>query len=297
MRAVEELDEFVKAEDLLVAVGPAEADKVVHQSLGQETVLLVLDDGPGAVALGELGSVRSENHGHVTEGGNRKAESLIDENLAGGIGHVVVTADDVGDAHVVVIYNHGHVVCGGAVRAADDHVVKFPHIDTDAAFDHVIEDNLAFQGTLEAYAAALAGAEIEIAAMAVIAGLEAAGLGALAHGVDLFLCASAPVGVAGLKKLVHVLVVEVHAFGLVGQLAVPGEAEPFHGGQNGIRVFLFGAQKVSILDAETELPLEMAGEEPGENGGAGAADMQVPRRAGGEAGYDRHSETLFCVKV
>ena len=288
MRAVEELDELLQAEDLLIAVGPAEADQIVDQGLGQQAVLLVLDDGAGAVALGELGAVGAEDHGHVAEGWHLEAQRLVDEDLARGVGDVVVAADDVGDAHVVVVHHHGHVVGGRAVGAADDHVVELGNVDADAPFDHVVEDHLALQGTFEAHAAAFAGAEAELAAVGVVAGLEAEALGALAHGVDLLRRAGAPVGVARLEQLVHVLVVHVHALRLVGGLAFPCQPQPLHGGEDGVGVLLPGSLQVCVFNAEAEFALEVAGEEPGEDGGAGAADVQVPRRAGGEAGGNAH---------
>ena len=51
---VEEFDELFLGEDLLVAVGPAQTHQIVDQSLGQQAVVLVFDDGAGSVTLGEL---------------------------------------------------------------------------------------------------------------------------------------------------------------------------------------------------------------------------------------------------
>ena len=50
-----------------------------------------------------------------------------DEDLARGVGQVVIAADNVRDAHVGVVADHGEVVGGRAVGAHDDHVVE--HLD------------------------------------------------------------------------------------------------------------------------------------------------------------------------
>lgn len=178
----------------------------------------------------------------MAEGGHGQAQGFVDEDLAGGVGHVVVTADDVGDAHFVVVHHHGHVVGGHAVGAADDHVVQFAHVHGDAALDHVIEHDLAGLGGLEAHAAAFAGAQVAFTAAAVVAGLQALGAGFFAHGFHFLGGAGAPVGVAGLQQLVHIAVVQLGALGLVVEGAVPVQSQPAHGGQDGVGVLLLGAQ-------------------------------------------------------
>ena len=222
----------------------------------------------------------------MAEGGHGQAQGFVDEDLAGGVGHMVVTADDVGDAHLVVVHHHGHVVGGHAVGATDDHVVQLAHVHGDAALDHVIEHDLAGLGGLEAHAAAFAGAQVAFTAAAVVAGLQALGAGFFAHGFHFLGGAGAPVGVAGLQQLVHIAVVQLGALGLVVEGAVPVQSQPAHGSQDGVGVLLLGAQQVGVLDAQVELAAEVAGQQPAEDGGTRAADVQMARGAGRETGND-----------
>ena len=53
---------------------------------------------------------------------------------------------------------------------------------------------------------------------------------------------------------------------------------------------------VGVLDAQQEPAAVMAGIEPVEQRGAGAADMQIARGRGGEAGDDGHCAAEMPVK-
>ncbi|MNQ93829.1 hypothetical protein D3C85_1093110 [compost metagenome] len=78
----------------------------------------------GAVTLGQLGAVGAMDQRDVGEGRPGPAERVIDQALAGGVVQVVVAANDVGHAHVVIVHHHGQIVGGGAVRAQDDQIVQ-----------------------------------------------------------------------------------------------------------------------------------------------------------------------------
>ena len=66
----EVLHQFFPGEDLLVAVGPAQAHQVVDQGLGQEALLPVGEDGSGAVAFGEFAPVRARIMGMWANSGS-----------------------------------------------------------------------------------------------------------------------------------------------------------------------------------------------------------------------------------
>jgi hypothetical protein len=102
---VEPLHQLRAAEDLVVAVAPAEAGQVVDDGLGQVAVVVVLGDAHRAVALGELLAVVAEDHRQVGVLRHHGAEGLQDVDLARGVVHVVVAADDLGDAHVPVVHH------------------------------------------------------------------------------------------------------------------------------------------------------------------------------------------------
>ena len=78
------------------------------------------------------------------------AQRVVEDLLAAAIGQVVVAADDVGDAHVVVVDDDGEHVGGRAVRAQDDEIVEVVVGEGDAALDVVLDDGLAVERRLDA---------------------------------------------------------------------------------------------------------------------------------------------------
>ena len=63
---------------------------------------------------------------------------------------MVVAADDVGDAHVVVVDHHREHVGRRAVGAQQDEIVELGVLDGDAALDEVLDHGLAVARRLEA---------------------------------------------------------------------------------------------------------------------------------------------------
>ena len=286
----EELHQFLAVEDLLVAAGPAQARQVVHQGLGQVAQLLVLHHRERAVALGQLGLVRPQDHGHVAELGHVPAKGLIQQYLAWGVGHVVVAAQHAGHAHGVVVHHHGEVVRGRAVAAAQDHVVQFGVLHCCGAFDHVVKGRDPVLRSLETDHAARAGSKAQLAAAAIVLGFFTLGPGLFAHGLHLVRGALAPVGAARSQQLVDVAVVEVEALALEHGSALGGQVEPGHGLDDGVSGFLGAALAVGVLHAQQEGSALALGQKPAEQRGARAADVQVARGAGREAGDDGHGD-------
>ena len=141
---VEQLRHLLDRENLLVAVRPAEPSEVVEQPLGQEAVVAVLQHAHRAVALRQLGAVGAEDHRHVRVGRRLDAERAQHLDLARRVVDVVVAADHVRDAHVVVVHHDAEIVGRRAVRARDDQVVELAAVERDRAVDHVVHDHLPF---------------------------------------------------------------------------------------------------------------------------------------------------------
>ncbi|MCZ6713409.1 MAG: hypothetical protein O7B29_05620 [Deltaproteobacteria bacterium] len=76
------------------------------------------------MTLRQLFPTRLDQQRNVGELGRREAQGLIQQQLAGRAGHVLTPADHVGDAHVVIIYDHGQVIDGCAIGAGKDEVVE-----------------------------------------------------------------------------------------------------------------------------------------------------------------------------
>src|ERR1035441_9965673 len=110
--------ELGEGEGLGLAVfgAPTEEGEVVDEGLGQVAHLAEGGDGGCSVALGEALAVGAEDGGEVGKFGNGPAEGLVDGDLFGGVGDVVVSADDVGDAHEGVVDCDDVVIDRDAVR-------------------------------------------------------------------------------------------------------------------------------------------------------------------------------------
>src|SRR5687768_16072592 len=90
-----------------------------------------------------------------------------------------------------------------------------------------------------------------------------------------------------LDQIIDDVVVDVLAFGLKDELGVvPLEAEPAEVVKKLLRGGFGGAGEVGVFDAQEELAAGVAGEEPVEERGSCAADVEVPGGGGGEAGDD-----------
>ena len=290
----EQADEFLAGEDLLVAAAPAQPRQIVHQGLGQVAQLPVLHHRERAVALGQLGLVRAQDHGHMAEARHVPAQGLVQQYLARGVGHVVVAAQHVGHAHGVVVHHHGQVVRGRAVAAAQDHVVQLGVLHRRGALDHVVKGRDPVLGALEPHHPPIRApgswSETQLAAAAVVLGLSALGPGLCAHGLHLVRGAPAPVGAACGQQLVDVAVVEVEALALEHGAALGGQVEPGHGLDDGVGGLLGAAFAVGVLHAQQEGSALALGQKPAEQRGARAADVQVARGAGREAGDDGHGD-------
>ena len=125
------MDEFLPAENLLVAVGPTQPGQIVDHGLGQVAYRLVVQDrarrrgawkawpGPGP----RSGACGRKRRGDV--------QGLIDEDLPGGVGDGLFTPDDMGDRHGDVIHHYREVIGGNAVTPLKDQVVEFGVVEGD----------------------------------------------------------------------------------------------------------------------------------------------------------------------
>ena len=78
------------------------------------------------------------------------AHRADDRQLAEGVVEMVVAADDVGDAHVMVVDHHRQHVGRRAVGAQQDEIVELGVLDRDPALDQVVDHRLALARGLEA---------------------------------------------------------------------------------------------------------------------------------------------------
>ena len=183
----------------------------------------------------------------VRPGRHGTAERLEQKLLAGGVGQVVVAADDVRDAHVPVVDDGGEVVAGDAVGADDDGVAERVRADDDPPADQVVDDDLP-RGHLEAHGGRLArvqpaphllGRQREAAA--VVARRAPGGERLAAQLLEALLGAEAAVGEPRREQLVGRGAVPLEPFALPVRAEgtsgvrplVPLEAEPAQVGHDG----------------------------------------------------------------
>ena len=121
------------------------------------------------------------------------------QELARRAGHVLAAADHVRDAHVVVVDDDGEVVDRRAVGPRDHEVVELRGVLAARARDQIVPARVAAgvgHAQPQAERQRAVGSDLLVAAGAVVAGLLAARLGALAHRLDLGLGAGAAVRVS-----------------------------------------------------------------------------------------------------
>ena len=140
---IESGDHFLGRENLLVTVAPSEPDQVIAQRRRQIAHGAVSIDAKRAMAFREFGAIRSmdqRNVGHVRK---LPPQRVIDLLLARGVDQVIVAANDVGDAHVVIVDHDGEHVGRIAVAPQQDEIVEVLVLPHHAALDFVLDHGFA----------------------------------------------------------------------------------------------------------------------------------------------------------
>ncbi len=240
-------------------------------------------------------SIRPENHRQVREGGNRHAESLVDEDLLGRIGEVIVAADNVRDRHGCIIDGNGEVISGSAIGSDQNEVVDSIDRECHITAYSVRENDIATAiGHLQAPHVRLTcqdarggGLGIERAACTVVSRKPTLGTTGLTLGVQFGRRTEARIRPTGRLETLERLRITPGALGLevwaviatdTGAFIVI-EAEPLHGTKNRLGVLLGRAFRVCVLDAKDECAAVAAGKGPVIDRGTGAADVQMTCRA------------------
>src|SRR2546430_16160139 len=77
------------------------------------------------------------------------AKRLIDLHLARRVGEMIVAANDMGDAHIMIIHNHGEHIGRRTIRTQKNDVVEILVCPGDPTLDFVVENRFALAGSLE----------------------------------------------------------------------------------------------------------------------------------------------------
>ena len=230
--------------------------------------------GHVALAFGKLFVVFVQDAGKVNVGGHVPAKGLVQVHVFGRGGQPFFPADDVGDAHEVVVHDDGHVVGGEAVAFHKDLIVHFVGVDGDLAPGFVHKADVFVVGELKPHHVFFAVCDSLLgffqgdgAAEAVVAGHLAFDFLAFAQIVQAFFGTEAVVGVARFQQLIHVFFVDVQSLGLDVGAAVPFfrdfsvfhhdafvdfKARPVQGADQVFDGAFHKAGSVRVFDAEQE---------------------------------------------
>ena len=208
-------------------------------------------------------------------------------------------ADDVGDVHVQVVDDDPEVVGRHAVAAGDDEVVELAVVERHGAPHQVFEDDLPFRRVPEPDDGLDPGRRClgPAAAPPVVAGFFATRALPGPHRLELFPAAIAVVRLAVAQQALDVLLVERQPIGLEEGTFVGVEPQPSEPVHDRIVRRPRRTLAVGVLDPEHERAAPTACEKPVEQGGAGAADVKEPGRAGRESGADVHGRRIHTSRT
>ena len=230
-----------------------------------------------------------------------KVQGVLEQDVLGGVAQMLLAANHVGDGHQLIVDDHGKVIGGVAVGLQDDEVVKLGARDVRLAPHHVGDRDLAGVGNFQPHdvrtfliEVAADGGGVELQRRAIVAVgpsfIAGAGTGCLEHGRRL----ERRVGGARSVEPIRVPAVQIQSLGLaIGprlsapaavelRALVPPDTQPRQVLEEGLRGGLRGSFPIGVLDAKDESAPFGPGIGPAEQCGPGAADMEVPRRAGRE---------------
>ena len=244
-------DQLLRGENFRIVLGrPAQQGQKVHDAFRQKAFFRVGSQGGAHVALGHFGAVLVQNQRHVGENRGSDAEGLKQLDVLGRVHDVVFPANDVGHLHLNIVHHVDKVEDVGTVRAADSHVRGVggvPVVDGDVSANQVMEGD-----GFGAVKAETPGSFILVHAAGVLELLE--------------------IGVVNIVALALKIGAAIAAFH--GPL-IPVQPQPFHAGEDCAGSLLRIAGVVRVFNAEDEGPPHLAGEQPVEQGGAGAPDVKV----------------------
>ncbi len=222
--------------------------------------------------------------------GRSPAESTVQHDVLGRGGEPLLSADDVGDPHQVIVDHIGQVVGGEAIGFQQNLIVNLGVFEAHLAAQTIHHDGLAGFRHSQADDKRLARGGPRVRDSRV----QAATVPVVAHEVRLALLlgaqlvqslggAEAAVGRAGCDQVGDLASVNVSALGLaIGAVGaahvgpfVPGKPYPAQGAQDGRLGLRRGARAIRVFDAQDELPAMALGEHVVEQGDVGGPHVGI----------------------
>ena len=249
------------------------------------------------MAFGQLAAVRGQDHGHMSEFRNGETQRFIQQNLLRRIGNMFLRPQHMRHAHQMVVDDNGKVVSRRAVGLRNHKIIKLGQIKIHAAMNHVFHPHVSFHGNLKTDGMRFPCRD---PALHFLFGKVAAGTGIterllplpldLPLGFQFFRCAETVIGLTLIQQLLKIFLINLRALGLVIRFTgtahfrtfVPVQAQPFHTADDLVYRTFLETGRIRIFNTQNQFAALTSGKQPVEQTGAGAAHMQIARRAGGK---------------
>ncbi len=227
----------------------------------------------------------------------RPRKRIIDDVLAEGIVQVVIAADYVGYAHIVIVNNDGEHIGRRAVGAQKHEIIQLGILHAYVALNMVFDYRFAVYGGFDADGELLGLAGREVCFQFFLAGQFKTAI-VFFDFIQLFGRKIAFPRFARIQQFIGHFGVTSALLVLRDDFTVPIQFQPFHGfNQRGHRVFGV-ALAVCILNPKQHLAVVALGVQPVKEGGARCADMHEAGGGWREAGDDGHVfQYLFDFKA
>ena len=311
-----EPDHLLQAE-LLLALGVrvAEQGEEVEQRLGEETLLLIPLERGRVLALADLRLVGVAQQADVDVFGRREAELLVEPDVLGQRVEPLLGADDMADAHEVVVDHRREVVGRPAIALEQNLVIDVPpRLHHRLLAQTVAVNELAVERRLHPHDIRFAGIGARLRLGRVVAAVTPVVHDrlvvrplALLHLLQLTGGGEAVVRIALGDELVGVFPVEaeLHSLALNVRPTVAThiwafvvlQSQPLHRGVDVLRRFLGAAGLVGILDPQDELAAMGLGEAIIHQAYIGRANMRVAGGRRSNADADSHGGSILDRKT
>ena len=212
-----------------------------------------------------------------------------DRQLAESVVEVIVAADDVRHAHIVIVDHHRQHIGRRAVRTQQDIVIDLGILHRHPALNRIFDHGFAFLRRFQPDDERCASGRfrrVAVAPAAVVTQWLLGGALGRAHLFQFFGRGVAAIGVACIEQLLRHFGMARFAGRLEHGFTVPIESQPVEPGNDRVDGCLSRTGTVGVFDPEQRLAAMVAGIEPVEQGGAGATNVEKTRRRRGEAGDD-----------
>ena len=252
--------------------GPTQQRHVVGNGFRCVAHFAKLIDGRHPIPLGQFSSLGIEDQRCMGKRWQGQIQSCVKQQLFGGVGDVIFTADHMGDVHGGVIHHHHKVVerisdliercptgnnhVAAKVGPAPAHGA--PHEVFPADFSIVVDTKADHRfASFRLEGRFLIGREVAVAV--VVARSLVCGLLVLAHGLQFAFAGVAAISQAAIEKRLDGLAVLGDSLALDHRLFIPVDAKPLQAFKDVLGVFRLRSLLVGVFDAQQKTAVLVAG--------------------------------------